>query len=284
MVEEKKGILFLIPTPIGNLEDMTYRAVRTLKEVDVIAAEDTRRTRQLLNHFSIEGTFLFRYDEHTKETAGNELLGKLCQGQDIGLVSDAGMPGISDPGTDLVQKAIIQGIRVVPLPGANAGLTALIASGLETEHFSFLGFLPRTEKKQKEVLREWSSFPGTLIFYEAPHRLRKTLASCLEVLGNRRAVLGRELTKKFEEFRRDSLEQLLTDLETREPRGEFVLIVAPRENEPIPEIEKERAESYAREKLELLLVEGVSKKEASRQIAQEFHLARRIVYSWTLEK
>lgn len=283
MTEEKKGSLYLIPTPIGNLEDMTYRAVRMLKEVDFIAAEDTRRTRQLLNYFEIQGT-LVRYDEHTKELSGEELLKKMVQGFTIGLVSDAGMPGISDPGTDLVQKSIAAGVRIVPLPGANAGLTALIASGLETEKFSFIGFLPRTEKKQKEILNDWIAVPGTLILYEAPHRLKKTLASCLEVLGDRQAVLGRELTKKFEEFKRGSLADLLKELENSEIRGEFVLLVAPKEEIAQNAEEEIKSEKTAKEKLEELLHEGISKKEASRQIAQEFHLSRRIVYGWTLEK
>ncbi len=179
----QKGILYLIATPIGNLEDITLRALRILKEVDLVAAEDTRHTRQLLNHFEIS-TKLIRYDEHNKESAGQEIIEKLQSGDQIGLVSDAGMPGISDPGSDLVRKAMAAKITVVPLPGANAGLTALIASGLSTESFFFEGFLPRTDRKQKERLEELRTIPGTLIFYEAPHRLVKTLQICKDVLGN----------------------------------------------------------------------------------------------------
>lgn len=277
----KAGVLYLVPTPIGNLEDMTLRALRILKEVDWIAAEDTRHTRQLLNHFEISGKLL-RYDEHTKAGSGAELIEKLNQGESIGLVSDAGMPGISDPGSDLVRLAIEAGIKIIPLPGANAGLTALIASGLSTESFHFVGFLPRTDKKQKEVLQGVKMIPGTLIFYEAPHRLTKTLAACLEVLGNRRAAWGRELTKKFETFRRGTLAELLNLCAQEEPRGEFVLLIDGYSEEfDLGEgiaVEKISAE----DRLQQLLSEGVAKKEAARLVAKEYNLSRREVYGWTV--
>lgn len=279
MDSEKKGTLYLIPTPIGNLEDMTLRAIRILKEVDWIAAEDTRHTRQLLSHFSISGSLL-RYDEHTRETSGDMIIEKLSKGESVGLVSDAGMPGIADPGSDLVKKAIEQGFSIVPLPGANAGLTGLIASGLSTEIFCFVGFLPRTPKKQREKLEELKSFSGTLIFYEAPHRLRKTLEICLEVLGNREAAWGRELTKKFETFYRNDLKDLLRQSQEQDPRGEYVLFIS---GNPGAENEEKIERISPQERLNQLLQEGQMKKDAARQVAKEYNLSRREIYQWTLE-
>ena len=278
---EKKGILYLIATPIGNLEDMTLRGIRTLKEVNWIAAEDTRHTRQLLNHFEIKGN-LIRYDEHTKETAGKELLVKLEAGESIGLVSDAGMPGIADPGVHLAQQAIQAGITVMPLPGANAGLTALIASGLPTETFYFAGFLPRTEKKQKEELQNLRALECTLILYEAPHRLKKTLVACLEALGNRQAAWGRELTKKFETFERGTLKELLEQAQNVEPRGEYVLLIAG--NTGDAETEEPAMIEPPEKRLWALISAGESKKEAARKVAKEYNLSRREVYSWTVEE
>lgn len=279
MSSTQKGTLYLISTPIGNLEDMTLRAIRVLKEVDWIAAEDTRHTRQLLSHFSIPGSLL-RYDEHTREASGEVILEKLSKGESVGLVSDAGMPGIADPGSDLVKKAIEQSLSVVPLPGANAGLTGLIASGLSTEFFCFVGFLPRTPKKQRERLEELKSFSGTLIFYEAPHRLRKTLEVCLEVLGNREAAWGRELTKKFETFYRNDLKNLLQKSQDEEPRGEYVIFIS---GIPDQDNEQKVEKIPPQERLNQLLQEGLAKKDAARQVAKEYNLSRREAYQWTLE-
>lgn len=279
MDSEKRGTLYLIPTPIGNLEDMTLRAIRILKEVDWIAAEDTRHTRQLLSHFSISGSLL-RYDEHTREASGDAILEKLAKGESVGVVSDAGMPGIADPGSDLVKKAIERNLPIVPLPGANAGLTGLIASGLSTEFFCFVGFLPRTPKKQRERLEELKSFSGTLIFYEAPHRLRKTLEACLEVLGNREAVWGRELTKKFETFYRNDLKNLLQKIQNEEPRGEYVILISGISD---PDNEQKVQTISPQERLSQLLQEGLAKKDAARQVAKEYNLSRREAYQWTLE-
>ena len=178
------GTLFLIPTPIGNLEDMTYRAVRTLQEVDVVAAEDTRHTGVLLQHFNIAKPMI-SYHEHNKADKGVELIGRLLEGQSVGLVSDAGMPAISDPGEDLVKEAIDVGLPIVPLPGANAGLTALIASGQNTKEFHFVGFLPKRKQNVKDILSRIATYEGTLILYEAPHRIEETIQSLYEGLGNR---------------------------------------------------------------------------------------------------
>ena len=278
--EQKKdgaGTLYLCATPIGNLEDMTYRAVRMLGEVPLIAAEDTRHTRQLLTHFDIH-TKLTSYHEHNKFTKGPELIDWLLSGHDLICVSDAGLPGICDPGSHLAQLAIEAGIRVSPLPGCNAGLSALICSGLDTTRFTFVGFLPKTAKKQQEVLAEVREHRETLIFYEAPHHLKGTLCQLVSGLGgSRRAAFGRELTKKFEEFRRGTLQQLLDFYETHEPRGEYVLIVEGFSGET----EEERADS-SEDPVELcqqFMANGLSKKEAMRETAKKLGISRRDVYA-----
>ena len=195
--QTKPGTLYLCGTPIGNLEDMTYRAVRLLGETPLIAAEDTRRTRELLAHFEISG-HLTSYHEHNKAEKGPRLINWLLSGRDLVCVSDAGLPGIADPGAQLASQAIAAGIKVVPVPGANAALSALIASGLDTGRFSFVGFLPRKAEKIRSLLSEIAPRRETLIFYEAPHRLRDTLSALVLGLGDRDASLARELTKKFE--------------------------------------------------------------------------------------
>lgn len=269
------GTLYLCATPIGNLEDMTYRAVRILGEVELIAAEDTRHTRQLLTHFAIH-TKLTSYHEHNKFTKGPELIEYLCSGKDLVCVSDAGLPGICDPGSHLAELAIAQGIRVSPLPGANAGLSALICSGLDTTLFTFVGFLPRTAKKQQEKLSQVQDYAGTLIFYEAPHHLKGTLRAIYSVLGDRKAVLGRELTKKFEEFRRGTLSELLSYYESETPRGEFVILVAgtsENETKAEPIINASPVELCQK-----FIAEGMDKKEAMRKTAKTLGISRREVY------
>lgn len=215
--------LYVVPTPIGNLEDMTYRAVRTLREVDLIAAEDTRQTMKLCRHFDIS-TKLVSYHEHNKQASGPRLIEDIEQGKSIAVVSDAGMPGISDPGSDLVRLAIQAQIPVVVLPGANAAVTALVASGLPTERFLYYGFLPRKKKERRDVLETLRYESGTLIFYEAPHRLKEMLQGIEDVFGNRAVVLGRELTKTFEEFLRGDVQEALAWCEG-DVRGEFVVLV-----------------------------------------------------------
>jgi 16S rRNA (cytidine1402-2'-O)-methyltransferase len=202
--EAQKGILYLVPTPIGNLEDMSFRAVRILKEADLIAAEDTRNTKKLCNYFEIQ-TPVVSYHEHNKEASGEKLIHKIKDGMKIALVSDAGMPAISDPGYELVEAAISEKVTVVPLPGANAALPALIASGLICQPFYFFGFLNRSKREKKTELESLKKQTGTLVFYESPHRLKETLSSMYEILGNRKAAICRELTKKFEEFIRGTL-------------------------------------------------------------------------------
>ena len=274
--EEKKGTLYLCATPIGNLEDMTYRAVRMLGEVDLIAAEDTRHTRQLLTHFDIH-TKLTSYHEHNKFTKGPELIEYLQQGHDLVCVSDAGLPGICDPGSHLAELAIAAGIRVSPLPGCNAGLSALICSGLDTTLFTFVGFLPKTAKKQQETLARVKGYEGTLIFYEAPHHLKATLKQLEAGLGNRWAVLGRELTKKFEEFRRGSLQELLAYYQENDPRGEYVILVEGASEESCP-VEEDTLPKDPVRLCQQLMADGLDKKSAMRETAKKLGLSRRDVY------
>ena len=278
MEEQAKqpGTLYLCATPIGNLEDMTYRAVRILGAVPLIAAEDTRHTRQLLTHFDIH-TKLTSYHEHNKASKGPELVDWLLAGNDLACVSDAGLPGISDPGTHLAQLAIEAGIRVTPLPGANAALSALICSGLDTRYFTFIGFLSRQKKERAEQLGRAQRHTETLIFYEAPHHLKATLQDLAEALGgSRHASACRELTKRFEEFRRGTLQELADYYAENEPRGEFVLIVegaAAEAESGTEEQPKDLASLYAS-----CLAQGLPKKEAMRETAKALGLSRRDVY------
>lgn len=278
----EKGCLYLVATPIGNLEDMTYRGVRILNEVDLIAAEDTRNTRKLLAHYDIH-TPLTSYHEHNKLVKGPQLVEKLKEGLNIAVVSDAGLPGIADPGTHLAQLAIAEDIRVVPIPGANAALSALICSGIDTVKFSFIGFLPKTAKKRRELLIGIKNRTETLIFYETPYHLKDMLKELIQVFGeNRQAATCRELTKKFEEFKRGTLMYLQDYFAQNEPRGEFVVIVAGAdEHEAIQE--QENFSLSPVEYVQKLIDEGISKKEAIKTAAKKLNIAKRDVYQAVLE-
>lgn len=277
------GKLYVCPTPIGNLEDITLRVLRVLREVDCIAAEDTRHTLKLLNHFEIQQT-LVSYHEHNKEKRGRELLEQLQKGASIALVSDAGMPGISDPGQELIQGCIALGIPVEVLPGATAGILALVASGLDNSKFAFEGFLNREKKKRRERLEQIRQEDRTLIFYEAPHRIVDTLEDCLKILGNRRGVLCRELTKRYEEFIRGSLEEILNHVKTHEPKGEMVLLVEGMSAAELEAAEQARLEALPiREHLLQLMEAGMDKKEAVKQVAKERHLSKREVYQESID-
>ena len=274
------GRLYLCATPIGNLGDITYRAVETLRTADVIAAEDTRHTRGLCAHYDIH-TPMTSYHEHNKEEKGAELIARMQAGETVVCVSDAGLPGIADPGGDLARRAIAEGLPVTPLPGANAALSALICAGLPLEGFTFVGFLPRKEKKRREVLARVAAYPETLIFYEAPHRLRETLSALVGALGAERpAAAARELTKKFEEFRRTTLGELLAYYNENEPRGEFVLIVAGADENAAGTADA--AETTLMECYEAYIAKGLDKKEAMRRTAQELGISRRDVYQAVL--
>ena len=277
MSEVESGTLYLVPTPIGNLEDITERAVEILKKADVIAAEDTRHTRILLDHLGIAGHPI-SYHEHNKETAGPKLIEMLLEGKSVAQVSDAGMPVISDPGADLVRLALEAHVPIVPLPGPNAALTALVASGLDARQFAFIGFLPKITAKQKKLLTDMSRVPVTLIFYEAPHRLKDTMDTLLKYLGNRKAVTARELTKKFETFRRGTLQELRAELDENDPRGEYVILVEGW-NEDM-ETEEEETRSWQEEAEEL--AKTMPQKEAARKIAAKFNMGRREVYQYLL--
>ena len=270
------GMLYLCATPIGNLGDITYRAVEMLRTADVIAAEDTRHTRGLLAHYDIH-TPMTSYHEHNKEEKGAELIARMRAGETVVCVSDAGLPGIADPGGDLARRAIAEGIPVTPLPGANAALSALICAGLPLDGFTFVGFLPRKEKKRRELLARIAAYPETLIFYEAPHRLCETLAALTAKLGaERRACAARELTKKFEELRRTTLGDLLAHYREHEPRGEFVLIVAGADESAVAADAAE--EMSLTERYAAHIAKGLDKKEAMRRTAQELGISRRDVY------
>ena len=279
MSELQKGTLYLVPTPIGNLQDITERAVDILKGADVIAAEDTRHTRILLDHLGIAG-HVVSYHEHNKKEAGPKIIAMLEEGKTVAQVSDAGMPVISDPGADLVRLALEANLPIVPLPGPNAALTALIASGLDARQFAFIGFLPKITAKQKKLLTDMSRVPITLIFYEAPHRLKDTMDTLIKYLGNRKAVTARELTKKFETFRRGTLKELREELNENDPRGEYVILVEGW-NESMEE-EEETGASWQEEAM--ALAKTMPQKEAARKIAAKFNMGRREVYQFLLKQ
>ncbi|AUD12543.1 MULTISPECIES: 16S rRNA (cytidine(1402)-2'-O)-methyltransferase [unclassified Planococcus (in: firmicutes)] len=271
--------LYLVATPIGNLEDMTVRALRLLKEVDVIAAEDTRNTKKLCNYFSID-TPLVSYHEHNQDSGGEKILRYLGEGKSVALVSDAGMPCISDPGEDIVKKAVEAGYPVVPVPGANAALSALIASGITPQPFLFYGFLSRNKKARLTELEKLSQKEETLLFYEAPHRLKDSLKSLMAVFGgDRRIVLAREVTKKFEEFLRGSLEEAVAWSESNEIRGEFCLVVEGNLEPDVLEVNEWWKElTYAQHVTQLMEQKQISSKEAIKEAAKARGLPKRDVY------
>ncbi|HEX7056175.1 MAG TPA: 16S rRNA (cytidine(1402)-2'-O)-methyltransferase [Bacilli bacterium] len=279
-----KGRLYLVGTPIGNLEDMTYRAIRTLREADWIAAEDTRQTRKLLAHFAIPGK-LISYHEHNKREKGRELVDKLLAGQSVALVSDAGMPAISDPGEDLVKEALAHDIAVIAIPGASAGLAALIVSGLPAAQFSFAGFLPREKKKLQRSLKKLNAAGGTVIVYESPHRLVQTLQAMLAAWGDRRIAAVRELTKKHEEILRGTIAECLEHVRSVPPRGEYCLIVDLAEGEAAtPAMEQWWHGQSISQHVEHYLRECGDKKEAMRRVAADRGISRREVYRHLLSE
>ena len=276
---ETGSCLYLVATPIGNLEDMTVRALRILKEVDVIAAEDTRNTKKLCNYFGID-TPLVSYHEHNLEAGGEKLLKYLRDGKSVALVSDAGLPCISDPGADIVEKALAEDLAVVPVPGANAALTALIASGLIPQPFYFFGFLNRNKKERRLQLEKLAKREETILFYEAPHRLKEALKDLHLVLGNRRIVLARELTKKFEEFLRGTIEEAIEWVESNEIRGEFVVVVEGNTSGEVEEEENAWTSMTIVEHVNYIIEEtNVSSKEAIKEVAKLRGLPKRDVYN-----
>ncbi|MGM9533740.1 MAG: 16S rRNA (cytidine(1402)-2'-O)-methyltransferase [Intestinibacter sp.] len=274
------GKLYICPTPIGNLEDITYRTLRVLNEVDLIAAEDTRHSIKLLNHFEISKP-LTSYFEHNKDTKGDYLINKLLEGENIALISDAGMPGISDPGEDLIKQAIENNIEIDVLPGATAFAVALVGSGLDTHKFVFEGFLDRDKKIRRKRLEELKEEDRTMIFYESPHRLKDTLKDMLKILGNRKIAVNRELTKKYQEVIREDIETVLKIYEEKEIKGEFVLIVGGFEGE------KQSKNNYdnltEREYVMELINNGLSKKDAIKTVCKDRKLKKDVVYKQVLD-
>ena len=273
------GTLFLVATPIGNLGDMTPRALEVLAAADLIAAEDTRRTLQLLNHFSIKGK-LIHYDENNKEKQGPVLLQELLEGKNIALVTDAGFPGISDPGEAMAKLAIEKGVTVVPVPGANACLTALVASGLPSTPFFFGAFLPKSKKNRKEQLEKWKNIPATVVLYEAPHRIVDVLEEILAAWGDRQMAFGRELTKLHEEFWRGTVSQAVAHLKENTPRGEFVLVIAQAQEVSAEDEEEKDPLEAVKEKI----AAGIPKKEALAQIAKQFKIPKRDLYNRLIQE
>lgn len=270
------GTLYILATPIGNLEDMTFRAVRILREVDLIAAEDTRHTRKLLTHFGISKP-LTSYFDHNKTLKGTVILDKLKTGLSVALVSDAGTPCISDPGYQLVRDAVVAGITVVPIPGACAAVAALSVSGLPTDAFVFEGFLPNRSGKRREKLALLKDEKRLLVFYEAPTRLLATLADIAEILGERDVVVAREITKLYEELLRGKVAEILVTLRERQLKGEIVLLVAPSAESP-PVREDSVVELLQR----YLFTEGLTVKDAVRKVAEGTGVAKGQVYDQAL--
>lgn len=275
----EKGILYLVATPIGNLGDITLRALETLKNADIIAAEDTRRTMSLLSHLEIKKQ-VTSYYEHNAKAKGEYLISLLKEGKNIALVSDAGTPAISDPGEDIVKLCIENEIKVVPIPGATAAVSALICSGMSTKSFTFCGFLSTVNKQRKEQLKEFKDLTQTLIFYEAPHKLRKTLKDIFDSFGERNITVCRELTKVYEEFLRFTLTDAIAYYEENEPRGEFVLI--------IEGAQKSEGDDFLNnlplsEHINYYMNQGMTKKDALKSVARDRGVSKRDVYNADLE-
>lgn len=277
--EYTAGILYLVGTPIGNLEDITYRAIRILKEVAWIAAEDTRQTRKLLSHYEIS-TRLMSYHEHNKQSSGEELIHKLLQGESIALVSDAGLPAISDPGYELVKQAIAKNVHVVPIPGANAALSALIVSGLSTKHFLFLGFLPKDKKSIVVRLEELKNIPDSMLFYESPYRVTKTLQHMLAIWGDRQIALARELTKKFEEVARGKISEALLFLSEQPAKGEYCIVVEGMQQTKLEVQDKLWWTLLSiQEHMDYYIEEGYDRKEAMKKVALDRNVPKRDIYN-----
>lgn len=276
------GILYLCATPIGNLEDITLRVIRTLKEVDLIAAEDTRHSIKLLNHFEIK-TPMTSYHEFNKVEKAKYLVELLLSGQNIALITDAGTPGISDPGEEMVRQAYAAGIQVTSLPGACAAVTALTLSGLSTRRFSFEAFLPTDKKERQRVLQELKIDTRTVILYEAPHRLVKTLKELLEALGDRNLTVVKELTKKHETIWQTTLSEAVDTFDTQEPKGEYVLVLEGRSPKHLEEEMQEQWGAMALyDHMELYLNQGLDKKEAMKAVAKDRGMSKREIYQMLL--
>lgn len=271
------GTLYVVGTPIGNLEDITLRALRILKEVRVIAAEDTRQTSKLLQHYGIN-TALVSYHEHNEQQRGEQLVERLLGGDDVALVSDAGMPGISDPGGVVVQLAIAAGVPVVPVPGPSAAVAALVVSGLPSERWAFDGFLPRKGKERQRLLEQLRTDERTVILYEAPHRLLDTLADLHQILGARPLAVCREITKRFEEVLRGTPAELLAHFTGHPPRGEFTLVIGPAGAEASQQAAPDLTATDLAAAVTELVRRGMERKDAMKEVGRRFGVRKREVY------
>ncbi|MCU6754128.1 16S rRNA (cytidine(1402)-2'-O)-methyltransferase [Bovifimicola ammoniilytica] len=272
------GKLFLCATPIGNLEDITFRVLKTLKEVDLIAAEDTRHSIKLLNHFEIQ-TPMTSYHEYNKVDKAKYLVNLMQEGKNIAVITDAGTPGISDPGEELVRQCFEVGIEVSSLPGPAACITALTMSGLKTRRFAFEAFLPSDKKERQQVLEELKDETRTMIIYEAPHHLVQTLKELESVLGDRKITQCRELTKKYEEAHQTTIGSLISEYKTKEPRGEYVLVIEGKTfKEKTEEKQKEWESLSINEHMEYYLDQGIDKKEAMKRVAKDRGVSKRDIY------
>ncbi|WP_435790057.1 16S rRNA (cytidine(1402)-2'-O)-methyltransferase [Clostridium sp.] len=276
------GKLYLVPTPIGNLKDITLRALEVLQNVDIIAAEDTRQSLKLLNHFNIKKT-LTSYHMHNEQGKSENIINQVKEGKNIAIISDAGSPGISDPGSVIVSKCIEQNIEFVVLPGATAITTALVYSGLDTTKFIFRGFLPRENKDRKPIINDLMDRSETLIFYEAPHRLLNTLEFLYENVGNRKISMCRELTKLYEEIIRLSLEDAIEYYKNNSPRGEYVLVIEGKSQEDIDKDEKAKWDMLTvGEHIQKYMDEGINKKDAMKKVAKDRHTTKSEIYKHSL--
>lgn len=280
-MQKEKGVLYLCPTPIGNLEDITLRALKILKQVDIIAAEDTRVTIKLLNHYDIKARQI-SYHEHNEHTRGQEIIEMLKAGEDVAVVTDAGTPGLSDPGAYLVKLAVEAGIRVVPLPGAAAAVCALVASGLSTDRFVFEGFLPRRSRDRKNLLDQLTSESRTIILYESPHRIQRILEELYDHLGDRRMALAREMTKLHEDFLRGTISEVLEAFKVNKPRGELVLVIEGATDVPemmaSPAKDRATLQAELNKKMQEAMDQGLQKKPALKRAAEELGLSRNEAY------
>lgn len=277
------GKIYLVATPIGNLSDITFRAIETLKEVDFIAAEDTRQTLKLLNHFNIKKPLL-SYHEHNKNESGEKIINEVLEGKSAAVVTDAGTPGVSDPGSDLVKLCIQNGIEVYSIPGAAAFLYALIVSGIDTSKFVFEGFLPKKAGERKLRYEKLKDEDRTIIFYESPHRIKKTLDEFVEVFGDRPCAICRELTKIHEEVLRVTLKEAVEIYKEREPKGEFVIVLCGKSKE---EMVKEKQESFEEltieDHIKKYMKEGLTKKEAVKKVSEDRAIPKSEVYKYSID-
>lgn len=277
------GKLYLVPTPIGNLKDITLRALEVLKFVDIVAAEDTRQTLKLLNYFEIKKS-LMSYHKHNEQEKSEDIIELLKEGHNIAIVTDAGTPGISDPGAVIVKKCINENIDFEVLPGATAITTALVYSGLDTTKFLFRGFIPRENKERKILLNEIKDVKESIILYESPYRVVSTLETLLEYLGNRNIAICRELTKLHEEIKRGKIDELIDYFKNTAPKGEFVLVIEGKQQEHIDRENKEKWENLSiKDHILNVMESGISKKEAIKYVAKERGLSKNEVYKYAID-